>query len=210
MKKDKGQDPFDQQTETAKLIALLAPIYFSHLKDAGEQAALMVGLAQFDMDSPAIQKFLTERDRKVSGSINDETDKQLRATLAQGINEGDSLEQLAARVEQVYGAAAGYRAERIARTEARRTSTQGEIEAWDQSGVVEGKEWFTAQDERVCEFCGPMDGRIVDDIRDNYFGKGTDYTGSEGGTLKLDYEDIDGPPLHVNCRCDLLPVLVKS
>lgn len=170
----------------------------------------MVGQAQFDMDSPAIQKFLNERDRKVSGGINDETDKQLRATLAQGINEGDSLEQLAARVEQVYGAAAGYRAERIARTEARRTSTQGEIEAWDQSGVVEGKEWFTAQDDRVCPFCAPMDGTIINDVRGQFFDQGSTVTGNDGSTLNLDYEDIDGPPLHVNCRCDLLPVLIKS
>lgn len=189
---------------------MLYPLYVAHLKDAGEYAGLLVGLAQFDMDSPAIQAFLSERGRKVSKDINDETDKQLRATLAEGINQGDSIDELAARVEQVYGAAAGYRAERIARTEARRTATQGEIEAWDQSGVVEAKEWFTAKDERVCEFCGPMDGQIVDELRGHYFEQGTSYTGSSGGTLKLDYEDIEGPPLHVSCRCDLLPVLVES
>jgi hypothetical protein len=34
-------------------------------------------------------------------------------------------------------------------------------EAWRQSEVVEAKEWFTAKDERVCEFCGPMNGKTV-------------------------------------------------
>jgi SPP1 gp7 family putative phage head morphogenesis protein len=181
------------------------------LEEAGKLAMYLVApLAQFDMQSPAIQSFLNDRSRRVSKDINEETDKQLRATLAQGINAGDSIDQLAARVEQVYGAAAGYRAERIARTEARRTTTQAEVTAWDQSGVVEAKEWYTAHDERVCEFCGPMDGTIEPDLHSSYFDKGTVYTGAEGGTLKLDYEAIDGPPLHVNCRCDLLPVLIKS
>ena len=28
-----------------------------------------------------------------------------------------------------------------------------------------------------------------------------------GAVMELDYSDVDGPPLHPNCRCDMEPVL---
>lgn len=209
VKKSTGEDPFDVEAEAAALAALLYVIYEDHLREAGQQAGILVGLVGFDMDAPGVQSYLKQRPGRISKGINEETDKQLRATLAEGINAGESIDELAARVEHVYGAASGYRAERIARTEARRTSTQGELEAWDQSEVVSGKEWFTAKDERVCPLCGPMNGKVVD-LQSNYFDKGDEYEGSDGNKIKLDFEDTVGPPLHVSCRCDLLPVLIEA
>jgi len=44
------------------------------------------------------------------------------------------------------------------------------------------KTWFTNNDDKVCELCGPLDGAEVDS--DAEF---------DGG--------IDAPPLHPNCRC---------
>jgi hypothetical protein len=49
-----------------------------------------------------------------------------------------------------------------------------------------------------------MDGEVID-ISDGFFGKGDTVTGREGGKLDLNYEDVDNPPLHVDCRCFIRP-----
>lgn len=199
---------FDKDKNLKRLIALFAPVYDDQVREAGQEAMLLVGVAGFDYEDPNITRFITTRNNKVSKGIDDETDKQLRAELTEGLASGESIQELSARVEKVYGAAAGFRAERIARTETIRANNFASEEAWRQSGVVEAKEWFTAKDERVCPFCGPMDGRIVK-LGDRYFDKGSEMEGADGSTLKLDYEAIETPPLHSNCRCTLLPVLIE-
>lgn len=193
--------------------------------EAAPEALLMVGVDGFDMSDPAITEFIENRSRIVGEKVNAETDKQLRATLAEGINAGESFDELAARVEQVYGAAAGYRAERIARTETIRAESFASQVAWQQSGLVSAKEWYVSHDDRLCPFCRPMDGKIVG-LDKSYYKQGTSLTvpqlDNEGNpvldddgnekttTIKLDFDDIDGPPLHANCRCTLLPVLIND
>ena len=78
--------------------------------------------------------------------------------------------------------------------------------AWEESGVVEKKQRYTALDERVCEFCWPMNWKTIA-LKDNYFNKGTTLIGADWHELKLDYDDVEGAPLHPNCRCVLLPVV---
>jgi SPP1 gp7 family putative phage head morphogenesis protein len=142
--------------------------------------------------------------------INEETAKQLRASLSEGVLAGESPYELRARVETVMGYAATVRASRIASYEVTHAQTYGDLEAWTQSGIVEGKEWMTASDEKVCYGCREMDGRVAK-LNENYFDKGDTLTVEREGKetpykLKLDYEDIAGPALHNGCRCVLLPV----
>ena len=59
--------------------------------------------------------------------------------------------------------------------------------------------WCTAEDERVCPWCGPVHGKVVG-AEDNFFNQG-DVLEAEGQTLALNYRAIDVPPLHPNCRC---------
>jgi HK97 family phage portal protein len=183
----------------------LTPIMRSNIADVGSEALLLVGSTGFDIDDPEVVRFYEKRGKTVSISINDETDKQLRTTLSKGIEAGESIDALANRVEDVYGSAAGYRAERIARTETIKASGFAQNQAWEQSGVVEAKEWFTSKDQRVCPFCNDMDRKTIG-LNDNYFDEGQTME-VNGKLLKLDYWDIDTPPLHANCRCTLLPVL---
>ena len=57
-----------------------------------------------------------------------------------------------------------------------------------------------------CQWCAPMDGKIVG-LSDDYFRMGDRFTGDEGGVLKMDYNEINHPPLHPQCRCSIIPVL---
>ena len=98
-----------------------------------------------------------------------------------------------------------YEAERIARTESIWAWNEGAMQGYIQTGMVESKQWVSSGDDRTCDFCLEMDGRIVG-ISENYFDMGSPIEVS-GQTLNLDYEDIAHPPIHCNCRCTISPIL---
>lgn len=186
--------------------------------DTGMDAMQQIGLepSTYDPYSVAISEYLSNRVLKIATDVNDETEKQLRATLTEGINAGEGAHQLRARIETVMGIAATIRADLIAVTEVARAQSAADVEAWSQSGVVSGKEWYTAQDERVCKWCGPMHQTVIG-LTDNYFNQGDVQTESGKNrkgedatyTYHHDYDDVNGPPLHPRCRCVLLPVRIK-
>jgi SPP1 gp7 family putative phage head morphogenesis protein len=85
------------------------------------------------------------------------------------------------------------RAETIARTETLRAARQGQKQSYSQARA-EGfmrftvLEWSTAEDDRVCEICGPLNGLQIP--MDGQFPGVDDWT--------------DGA--HINCRCEAVPV----
>jgi hypothetical protein len=42
---------------------------------------------------------------------------------------------------------------------------------------------------------------------DTFLNVGDSVTASDGSRFVVDFENVSGPPLHPNCRCDLIPVL---
>lgn len=77
------------------------------------------------------------------------------------------------------------RLEMIARTEIMRASNNGTMEIYQANpDVLSGWQFITAQDDRVCPECAPLDGQIFD-LNDT----------------------ANQPPIHPNCRCDSMPVL---
>lgn len=186
----------------------LAPILYALIVETGKQAMQQISRdpSQFDPTTLSILNQYQHRATKISTDVNAETEKQLRASISKGIDQGESQDELQARIEAVMGAALTYRANRIAQTEVTRAQGFGDIEAWLQAGTVTGKEWYTAQDERVCPFCDSLDGTIIS-LDDNFLALG-DVMRVGGQELAINYEDVDEPPAHVNCRCQLLPVEV--
>lgn len=116
----------------------------------------------------------------------------------------------------VLGLAATLRADLIAVTEVARAQSVADVNAWSQSGVVEGTEWFTAEDEKVCKFCGPMNGRVIG-LEETFYSKGDVQVESGKNrkgettnyTYKHDYDDALGAPLHPRGRYTLLPVRIR-
>lgn len=201
---------YDEQMRT-----VLAPYLYQVLVEVGAEAIQDMGLApsQYDPYTPNLMRYQDERSTKIAKDVNDETEKQLRASITEGLRENESAHQIRARIESVFGFAVTERADRIAQTEITRAQTFADVEAWDQSGVVSGKEWYTAKDERVCPWCRSMDGQVVG-LNTNFFDKGdeqvveTTNRDGENRTLRKvhDYDNVIGPPNHVRCRCVLLPV----
>jgi len=185
------------------------PIEGEVIEDASKDAFKLVGMDdQIDVSNPAAQKFLKENTVKFSDAVTEETNKLLGTQLAEGVELGESVPQLRSRVEGVFDGMTRMRANRIARSEVIRATNWATEQAYIESKVVEAKIWLTAMDERVCEWCGPMDGEEVG-LGRTFLQQGSDFIGEDGGVLPIEYEPINRPPLHPNCRCTIIP-RVKS
>jgi HK97 family phage portal protein len=183
--------------ETKKFIKEILPRITEMVSLNGTSAYTELGVeGSFRVDNPKVIKWIKDKIGKLiknedGTGILDTTLKDLRKTLAEGVKEGESIPKLAKRVSSVYGEAKGYRSKLIARTETIAASNQGALQAYDQSGVVEKKEWLTALDERTCEECAALNGQIRK-LQENFSG------------------GVETPPLHPNCRCTIIPVLEKE
>ncbi|WP_231454656.1 phage minor head protein [Arthrobacter sp. AK04] len=197
------------------MIAAISPSIYQTITETGKDAMLSISQApsMYDPFTDVIRKYILERTKKIAVDVNDETEKQLRASLVEGIDKSEGINQLRARIESIMGFAATVRADLIASTEVARAQSYADVQAWGQSGVVEAKEWYTAHDEHQCPFCSAMDGKIIN-LEENYFDKGdqqiAEGTNRNGDrkvqTYNHSYDHVLGPPLHPRCRCTLLPV----
>ena len=151
---------------------------------------------------------------RAADSVNRWTSVKFSEVIGNGVANGESIPQIADRVQewavkdQDAERATRRRALTIARTEAQRASRRAEVQAWKASGVVTGKTWLLAPDP--CEFCEAASdafSKNAVDIDGSFYGQGSEIIGKDGGVMVADYESIDGPPLHPNCRCSLQPKL---
>lgn len=136
-----------------------------------DRAAELVGKKWVDgelIDNPSAEWAITESTREM-----------LRADVATAIEEGLSTDQLADELAASYGFSDS-RAEMIARTEIADADVQGNLAAYRESGVVEGKEWILASEHNEPDEC--------DDAADM-------------GVVPLDddFGGVGDPPAHPNC-----------
>jgi hypothetical protein len=138
--------------------------------------------------------------------VSDAAAQYIADTVAQGIEDGNSIEDMADRIAEQRGISRE-RAEMIARTESAYAYTEGRLESMKESGVVTGKRWLLSPD--ACEFCeaaARQYGEKTVPLDTPFYTVGTTLTGVAGGRMKLTYRNVDGPPLHPNCRCDVIAV----
>lgn len=138
--------------------------------------------------------------------INTTTLDVFRTAIADWIDKGGSLEDLAKFIEgklpeldippgwspdKVRWAVSRERARLIAQTETTRAFTEGSINRWEQAGVTKGK-WRTNNDELVCPICGALNN-IVGNLREGWRSPKTG--------------ELYRPPAHPGCRCFIAPVV---
>lgn len=206
---------------TARLTELLRPDVKAATVYGAETAATLIldakpdtePLSSFGLDSSAAQGWLRRGESvflKDMAEVNETTAKQLGDTLAEGLANGEGIERLKERVTAVFDhevdsgvTASEYRSANIARTETFRANTYGQRATYQGYGVNRMR-WVVSSDP--CEFCIAFGNQYAAAPIDSPFAsKGTTLTGIDGGTMALDYEDIEGPPLHPQCRCSMLP-----
>jgi HK97 family phage portal protein len=193
----------DEQEEIAITINKMTPV---ELKVIAEQSLLAFQLLGIDdklsLRVPAVQKFLEKHMFKLSKDLTKETNKRLGKIISDSVRNGDGSLVTSQKIGNLFEDMEKHRTLRIARTEVSQATTFATEESYIQSGVVEAKRWKVNPNENTDDACYSMNGKIIG-LGRNYFKKGDKFE-----NLRLDYRDIDGPPLHANCQCSLLPVVI--
>lgn len=155
-------------------------------KDAGG-----VGIA-FDLDDPRAVKFIQQRAQRFAQQIDQTTYTRLQAELSAAMEAGESIPQMAARVQSVMGDRIRSSAETIARTEIISASNFSTVEGWRQSGVVSTKTWLATLDDRVRDWHREAHGQTVG-LDEPFIVDGEElmYPGDANGSA----ENV------INCRC---------
>lgn len=206
--KDLQQQLFDDAAYDLLIQEAIKPVLTNLADQQGSIALKFAGDDQSEFRyTVKLSNILENSTKRMAKNFNDETLAKLNKTLVEGIAEGEALSKLKDRVEQVYEGAEGYRAERIARTETLKASNESTNEAYRQTEYVTGKQWYV--NPGADEECAAFDGKTIG-LDDTFIkqGQSFSYTDSNGEeqTVTNDYDDVDSPPLHPNCRCTIIPV----
>jgi hypothetical protein len=180
------------------------PLFESLIEAQGDTLAAAFGV-DFNLQSPDVQAFIRDYAFQFANKISATAADEIRAIIDQAQREGWDILKTMGAIDGRYSEWTRWRAELIARSETIRSSNAGAIAAYKGAGIVK-KEWLLTEDDRLCEFCRPMKGKITG-IDQNFYNLGDQVTGDAGGVLKVNYEHIGYPPLHPMCRCAILPVV---
>lgn len=108
----------------------------------------------------------------------------LNDTLRHGVQQGKNVTEIAveldAKMQQGFHAA-----HRLARTETMHVLNVSSLEGY-KAAKIEKVQFWAAEDERTCELCGKLHGKVYD------------------------FNNAPVLPMHPNCRCTYLPVIENS
>lgn len=132
-------------------IQLMLPLF----EDAMEEGALLaiaslpfeIGI-EWELVNTAAAEWAKGYTFDLVSGINKTTQSRLQKSLNNWIEAGEDFPALVTRVSKVFSNPV--RANLIAATEITRVYTEANTIAWQESGVVTGRQWLTANDERVC------------------------------------------------------------
>jgi len=197
-----NQPKMDTLINNAKWVLWLSWVYKEVFLAEWTQALNSVWVNElFATWAPQTNKWIRDNILLVAKEVNKTTKNKVFDIIETMNADWKGADAIAKEIDITFQEFNRTRSKAIARTEITRASTEAEIQAFEQSGVVEWKERFTAEDERTCPECNSMDWKTIW-LRDNYIKKWETYR-----DVKYDYADIKWPALHVNCRCNLLPVV---
>jgi len=186
--------------------SLLRPIYRDIVKTEWDTAYDGLGIdGVFNADDTEVKRFIQRDIQKLGTSVDTVTRVKLEAVFAEGLSTDETVDAL----KNIFTELKTTRLQAIVRTETTKVSNQSSKLAYVQSKVIKEIKWFTALDERVSDLCQSLHGKTVW-VEENFFNQGDTYTypnGDKESTVKFDYDNVESPPAHTNCRCTLIPVI---
>lgn len=191
-------EPFDREAWIDRFTIRMRPIVQNIITEQAQLAADEVGYTiAFDVQDPNVIRAMEKQLQRFAESVNDTTWDALKASLAEGINAGEGIGQLAERVDAVMIDRIRSSKEVIARTEVSASSTIGNRESYRQSGVVVGVTWIAALDERTRPEHVAAHGQTV----------GLDEDFHVGGATGPGPGMMSSAAMSANCRCSTIAVL---
>jgi hypothetical protein len=190
---------------TAELVASMRKQHTLALNDAGEEVFKELQRDDPFQFAPAkVLSFVKGRENKIAG-VAEDTFKRLSRTLQEGLDAGESTEELAARIRSECNAIDKGRSNVIAQTETAAAFGYGRNEAMREAGVAR-KAWLTSGN---------------DNVRDSHKDAGKKYSVAKAipldepfivGGHALQYPgDSSGPTEEIiNCHCVQVAVAAKK
>lgn len=176
---------------------------FDDLKKIRKTAKFFAIAIDYEMEYPEAIEWVETQGVKLADDVTEETESIIADIIATAFREGLIPREVAKLIDGSFDNKS--RAMMIARTEIVRASNYGALSSYKQSGVVQGKEWLTAQDEKVCPYCGGLNGKVLG-LSESYLPVGG-ILEFDGRSMTNNYLDVQAPPVHPRCRCTILPVL---
>lgn len=150
----------------------------------------------FELNS-AVVGWIRERTEALIEQTGKTTKSALQSALDEGAALGESEEQLAARIDDLFQQAADVRSALIGDTEATALTGFGSLTAGKQAGFTQ-KTWLTSHDQLVRASHAAMDGQVRN--------MDEDFKTPDGATAQYP-GDFGDPGEDINCRCAMRPIL---
>lgn len=182
-------------SEDKRLQDMTKPIYEDTLKEGLDFSSRMTGLPiDFTLFDPVVSSLLHTRMTKIK-DINKTVRKQLRTTIDEGVQKGETINELASRVKSVYNMASS-RAKVIARTETAGAFNGANVE-FMKANNIQKKEWSTSRDHKVRDTHRSIEGEVIS--VNKLFSNGVDHPGGNGPAGEV-----------INCRCVATPYVEED
>lgn len=172
----------------------------------------LAAMVDFDVLTDAVLRRVSSFRIEVLEPMNETTRKAIQKDIEDWITSGENFDvfkkAFTKTLDEIVLSVS--RAEMIAVTEITRLFAEGNVLAWESTGLVSGKVWRTAEDDLVCPICRPLNGKIVE----------------IESTFELLPEEMDEallkqaeggadftwqtPPAHPRCRCWLQPFITEA
>jgi len=171
-----------QDAETKRLVETMVPLYKEVVQEGGEFALETLGLTEREY---ILNTNIILKRSNMIGGVVDTVFNQIKKQINDGINAGETIENITQRIKGVYNTTSN-RARLIARTETSSLLSEASLEEYKHNGV-QRKQWASADDERVRDECRNADAQGPIPINQT-FSNGLEF------------------PSAVNCRCCIIPV----
>lgn len=200
---EKEWDVFDSKKSKILYISLFTKFFKDMMSKEWSVSIQEISAEMFSIAK--LNKWIWENIERMSDDIDKTTRVEILDIVKQWNRDKVWVAQIAASVRSKFSeyTRKSWRIEKIVRTEITRASNKSQEEAYVQSGVVAQKEWYTAIDERRCQYCADLHGKKIK-LWEDFLKLGTTHLWQ-----KIDYETISFPPRHVNCRCTERPIISR-
>lgn len=145
----------------------------------------------FNLENPNVRRTLNALLLQLKKDIPDTTKEDIRNVIAQGLNEGWSVDRISDELRAAAPGMSRNRSDAIARTEVARAHSRGALLSYEESGVVSAVEWNATLDGKTSEICTALNGRRAS------------LADAQNGA----FDGFSGPPAHPNCRSVLIPIV---